>query len=92
MLTNADVQRIKAQGDQMDQLSKQIIALHEHRPDDAKWNPTTKEWDDGGAWKDEVSALERKYNKMNVGNRSELRSHIVSDEWLTKLGKKIFIE
>jgi len=36
--------------------------------------------------------IERTYNDMNVGNRSELRSHIVSDEWLTKLGKKIFIE
>ena len=36
--------------------------------------------------------IEREYNKMNVGNRSELRSHIVSDEWLTKLGKKILIE
>ena len=65
----AEIERIKAQGDQMDQLSKQIIALHEHRPDDAKWNPSTKEWDDGGAWKDEVSALERKYNKAasNLG-------------------------
>ena len=36
--------------------------------------------------------IERKYGKMNVGKRSELRSQIVSDEWLTKLGKKIFIE
>ena len=29
---------------------------------------------------------------MSVGNRSELRSQIVSDEWLTELGKKIFID
>ena len=29
---------------------------------------------------------------MSVGSRSELRSQIVSDEWLTELGKKIFIE
>ena len=36
--------------------------------------------------------IERTYNDMNVGNRSELRSQIVSDEWLTELGKKIFIE
>ena len=36
--------------------------------------------------------IERTYNKMNVGHRSELRSQIVSDEWLTELGKKIFIE
>ena len=36
--------------------------------------------------------IERTYNNMSVGNRSELRSQIVSDEWLTKLGKKIFIE
>ena len=36
--------------------------------------------------------IERSYNNMSVGNRSELRSQIVSDEWLTKLGKKIFIE
>ena len=36
--------------------------------------------------------IERKYNHMSVGNRSKLRSQIVSDEWLTQLGKKIFIE
>ena len=36
--------------------------------------------------------IERTYNNMSVGNRSELRSQIVSDEWLTKLGKKISIE
>ena len=36
--------------------------------------------------------IERTYYKLSVGNRSELRSQIVSDEWLTKLGKKIFIE
>ena len=36
--------------------------------------------------------IERKYDKMSVGNRSALRSLIVSDEWLTQLGKKIFIE
>ena len=29
---------------------------------------------------------------MNVGERSELRAQIVSDEWLTKLGEKINIE
>ena len=32
--------------------------------------------------------IERTYYKLSVGNRSELRSQIVSDEWLTKLGKK----
>ncbi len=36
--------------------------------------------------------IERKYKNMSVGNRSELRSQIVSDKWLTELGKKIFIE
>lgn len=36
--------------------------------------------------------IERTYASMSVGNRSELRSQIVSDEWLTELGKKIFIE
>ena len=36
--------------------------------------------------------IERTYKSMSVGTRSELRSQIVSDEWLTKLGKKIFIE
>jgi len=36
--------------------------------------------------------IERTYKNMSVGNRSELRSQIVSDEWLTKLGKKIDIE
>ena len=38
------------------------------------------------------SFIEKKYPQMNVGERSELRAHIVSDEWLTKLGKKIGIE
>ena len=36
--------------------------------------------------------IERTYKSMSVGSRSELRSQIVSDEWLTELGKKIFIE
>ena len=36
--------------------------------------------------------IERTYKNMNVGDRSKLRSQIVSDEWLTELGKKIFIE
>ena len=36
--------------------------------------------------------IERRYCNMSVGNRSALRSQIVSDEWLTELGKKIFIE
>ena len=36
--------------------------------------------------------IERKYKNMSVGDRSKLRSQIVSDEWLTELGKKIFIE
>ncbi len=36
--------------------------------------------------------IEKKYPQMCVGERSELRSHIVSDAWLTKLGKKIGIE
>ena len=36
--------------------------------------------------------IEKKYPQMSVGERSELRAQIVSDEWLTKLGKKIGIE
>ena len=36
--------------------------------------------------------IDRNYSDMSVGNRSELRSQIVSDEWLTKLGKKISID
>ena len=31
--------------------------------------------------------IEKKYPQMSVGERSELRAQIVSDEWLTKLGK-----
>ena len=38
------------------------------------------------------SFIEKKYPQMSVGERSELRAQIVSDEWLTKLGKKIGIE
>ena len=36
--------------------------------------------------------IEKKYPHMSVGARSELRAQIVSDEWLTKLGKKIGID
>ena len=36
--------------------------------------------------------IEKKYPQMSVGERSELRALIVSDEWLTKLGNKIGIE
>ena len=36
--------------------------------------------------------IDKKYTNMSVGDRSELRSRIVSDEWLTQLGKKINIE
>ena len=38
------------------------------------------------------SFIEKKYPQMSVGERSELRAQIVSDEWLTKLGKKIGID
>ena len=33
--------------------------------------------------------IEKKYPQMSVGERSELRAQIVSDEWLTKLGEKL---
>jgi len=36
--------------------------------------------------------FKKKYPQMSVGERSELRAQIVSDEWLTKLGKKIDID
>ena len=36
--------------------------------------------------------IEKKYPQLSVGERSELRAQIVSDEWLTKLGEKIDIE
>ena len=36
--------------------------------------------------------IEKRYPQMSVGERSELRAQIVSDEWLTKLGKSIGIE
>jgi len=36
--------------------------------------------------------IEKKYPQMSVGERSELRAQIVSDEWLTKLGGKIEID
>ena len=36
--------------------------------------------------------IDKKYCTLSVGKRSELRSQIVSDEWLTQLGKKIYIE
>ena len=35
--------------------------------------------------------IEKKYPQMSVGERSELRAQIVSDEWLIKLGKKVDI-
>ena len=36
--------------------------------------------------------IEKRYPQMSVGERSDLRAQIVSDEWLTKLGRKIGIE
>ena len=36
--------------------------------------------------------IHKTYKDMSVGKRSELRSLIVSDEWLTQLGKKLDIE
>ncbi len=36
--------------------------------------------------------IEKSYPQMSVGERSELRAQIVSDEWLTKLGRKIGVE
>ena len=36
--------------------------------------------------------IEEKYPQLTVGERSELRAQIVSDEWLTKLGQGIGIE
>ena len=36
--------------------------------------------------------IENNFQNMNVGERSELRAQIVSDEWLAKFGKKIHLE
>ena len=36
--------------------------------------------------------IKNKYPYMKVGERSELRSHLVSDEWLEEVGKKIDIK
>ena len=36
--------------------------------------------------------IDKNFPKMSVGKRSELRAQLVSDEWLTKLGKRIDLE
>ena len=36
--------------------------------------------------------IDNNFETMSVGDRSELRAQIVSDEWLTQLGKKINLE
>ena len=36
--------------------------------------------------------IKNKYPQMQVGERSELRSHLVSDQWLEEVGEKIEIE
>ena len=36
--------------------------------------------------------IKNKYPKMHVGERSELRSHLVSDQWLEEVGKEINIK
>ena len=36
--------------------------------------------------------IKKKYPYMNVGERSELRSHLVSDQWLAEVGDKINIK
>tara|TARA_B100000214_G_scaffold367456_1_gene337616 strand:+ start:121 stop:870 length:750 start_codon:yes stop_codon:yes gene_type:complete len=36
--------------------------------------------------------IEKRFFKMTVGEKSSLRSHLVSDKWLTKVGKELNIE
>ncbi len=36
--------------------------------------------------------IDKSFQNMSVGKRSELRAQLVSDEWLTKLGKRIKLE
>ena len=36
--------------------------------------------------------IENNFQRLSVGERSELRAQIVSDEWLAKFGKKIHLE
>ncbi len=36
--------------------------------------------------------IENHFQRLNIGERSELRAQIVSDEWLAKFGKKIHLE
>ena len=36
--------------------------------------------------------IDNNFQRLKVGDRSELRAQIVSDEWLTKFGKKINLE
>ncbi len=36
--------------------------------------------------------IENNFQRLSVGERSELRAQIVSDEWLSKFGKKIHLE
>ena len=36
--------------------------------------------------------IKKKFPNMKVGERSELRSHLVSDQWLEQVGKKINIQ
>ena len=36
--------------------------------------------------------IDNNFQKLSVGERSELRAQIVSDEWLAKFGKKIHLE
>ena len=36
--------------------------------------------------------IKKKYPYMQVGERSELRSHLVSDQWLEEVGKKIGVK
>jgi len=36
--------------------------------------------------------IEKNFQKLNIGERSELRAQIVSDEWLAKFGRKIHLE
>jgi len=36
--------------------------------------------------------IDKNFSSISVGKRSELRAQLVSDEWLTKLGKRIHLE
>tara|TARA_R110002020_G_scaffold140197_1_gene311522 strand:+ start:950 stop:2329 length:1380 start_codon:yes stop_codon:yes gene_type:complete len=61
-----EVAKIKAYGERLNKLYDQYQSLHEHRPDNATYDPDSKEWGDGGLWYEELKATEEAIQNASI--------------------------